>query len=137
MFVEQLSKEDLIEYITKIELINGDNKVNERFDFSAMSNYKVGKGRISFGIRDMKFNFTDFDYSTNYRIPLYKGVHNKNWLSFMSKKFGNPYKIAFLTFREQEKKSVLDATAKRFDEDTKKYIDGLSEKGLEESGIER
>ena len=43
----------------------------------------------------------------------------------MYKRFGNPYKIAFLSFREQEKRDILEAAAKRFDEDTAEYEDGL------------
>lgn len=123
MFVEQLSREDLINYITNYELPQYDDYVKQQYDFNAITNYKVSDGKITFRIRDKKFKFTDFDYTTNYKIALYNGVHNERWLNFMSKKFGNPYKIAFLTFREQEKESVLEATAKRFDEDTIKYAE--------------
>ena len=125
MFVEQLSREDLIDYITNYELVKYDDYVRSQYDFNAISNYKVSKGKITFRIRDKKFKFTDFDYTTNYVIALYKGVHNGRWLHFMSRKFGNAYKIAFLTFREQEKNSVLEATGKRFDEDTLKYVEGF------------
>ena len=125
MFVEKLSKKDIIEYITKYELPNYDDYVKSQYDFSAITNYKVGEGKITFKIRDKKFKFTDFDYTTNYTIALYNGVHHKRWLSFMYKRFGEEYRQAFLSFREQEKIAVLNATEKRFDEDTEKYGDVL------------
>ena len=125
MFVEHLTKEDLIDYLTNYELVNYNEFAKSRYDFNAIEDYKVKEGKITFRIRDIKLKFTDFDYNTNYTIKLYNGVHNKSWINFMYKKFGSKYKAAFLTFREQEKSAILEATAKRFDEDTSKYENGL------------
>ena len=125
MFVEQLTKEDLIEYLTNHELIKYDESIKSQYDFSLIENYKVKEGKITFKIRDIKLKFTDFDYNTNYTLKLYNGVHNKCWINFMYKKFGTKYKTAFLTFREQEKSAILEAAAKRFDEDTSKYENEL------------
>jgi len=125
MFVEQLSKEDIIEYITNYELPKYDDYMKNQYDFKAITNYKVSEGKITFRIRDKKFKFTDFDYTTNYIIACYNGVHSKRWLNFMYKRFGEEYKQAFLSFREREKIEVLKAAEKRFDEDTSKYGDVL------------
>lgn len=123
MFVEKLSKEDLIDYISKYELVNYDEYARSQYDFNAITNYNVREGKITFRINDKKFKFTDFDYTTNFIIRFQKGTHNEKWLHFMFKKFGNPYKVAFLTFREQEKKRVLEKTEKNFDDKTLEYVD--------------
>ena len=88
-------------------------------------NTEVNKDQwISTGTnKDVGFKFTDFDYNTNYTIVLYKGVHDKDWIKFMYEKFGEEYKEAFLNFREEEKRQILEDTAKRFDEDTMEYGD--------------
>ena len=129
MFVEQLTRDEIIDYITKDELTKYltkyDDYVSKEYDFNEITDYEVSEGEITFRIRDKKFKLTDFDYTTNYTTTLYNGFHCKSWLSFMYKRFGNPYKIAFLSFREQEKRDILEAAAKRFDEDTAEYEDGL------------
>ena len=125
MFVERLTIEDIKEYIINYELSQYDDFVKKDYDFNAVSNLKVSDGKITFRIRDIKFKFTDFDYKSNRIISLYDGVHSKRWLNFMYKRFGEEYRQAFLSFREQEKIAVLNATEKRFDEDTEKYGDVL------------
>ena len=125
MFVEQLTKEDLIDYLVNYELAKYDEFAKSKYDFNSIENYKVKEGKITFKIRDIKLKFTDFDYNTNYIIKLYNGVHNKSWINFMYKKFGAKYKTAFLAFREQEKSAILEAAAKRFDEDTYEYENSL------------
>lgn len=121
MFVEQLSREDLIDYITKHELVKYDEYTRSQYNFNAITDYNVCEGNITFRINNKKFMFTDFDYLENSR----KSTHNKRWLYFMFKKFGNPYKLAFLAFREQEKKRKLKAIEKGFDDETLKYVDGF------------
>lgn len=125
MFVEKLTKDEIIDFITNHEIAKRNDYVKVQYDFNEIDNYNVSESEITFRIRDKKFKFTDFDYSSNYTNTSYSGLHDKNWLRFMYNRFGNPYKIAFLSFREQEKRDILEATAKRFDEDTEMYENGL------------
>lgn len=122
MFVEKLKKEDLIEFLTTKKLIKFDEDIKSNL-FNAIEKYKVKEGEITFQIRNRRFKFIDFDYISNYTIKLYNGLHDQDWLEFMYEKFEEEYKSAFLDFREQEKKQVLEDYAKRFDEDTAKYGD--------------
>lgn len=122
MFVEKLKKEDLIEFLTTKKLIKFDEDIKSNL-FNAIEKYKVKEGEITFQIRNRRFKFIDFDYISNYTIKLYNGVHDQDWLEFMYEKFEEEYKSAFLDFRKQEKKQVLEDYAKRFDEDTAKYGD--------------
>ena len=124
MFVEKLTKDDIVNYIANYEIVKYDESVKRQYDFNLISNYKVTAGKITFSIRNINFEITDFDFETNYTIKL-KGVHNKNWLNFMYEKFGDAYKKAFLAYRSQEKKKLLEETAKNFDDDTADYEGGL------------
>lgn len=126
MFVEQLSKEDFIDYLTKYELVRYDEYTKSQYDFNAITDYKVCEGKVTFRINDKKFKFTDYYFRTNYIIVLRRDAHDKNWLNFMFKKFGNPYKFAFLKFRELEKSRVLDETGAIFDNDTLNYVEGFN-----------
>ncbi|MGN0798196.1 MAG: hypothetical protein ACI4L7_01280 [Christensenellales bacterium] len=131
MFVEQLSIEELINYIIDYDLPQYDEHVRHQYDFDAIADYKVSDGSVTFRIDDMIFNFTDFDYATNYTRDLRYGLHNEKWLNFMTRKFGKTYTSAFLNFRKKEKEILLKVTAKNFDNNTINYAKKMCENNAE------
>lgn len=136
MFVEKLTKDELIQFITNNELKrNRENRNDEfpefedarqrelsrNFDFANISNYSVKNGKVSFKININKFVFTDFDYISPFMIRLKANIVDKDWIRFMSDKFGDEYKTAFLEYRKKQKEKYLKETAEKYDNQTKNY----------------
>ena len=120
MFVENLTKSDFLEYVSKDKEIlkdfwNREISIDDIFDFN------VEKGRVSFSIGRVDFVFTDFDAFNNYMFRGYNGTHNKEWISFMYSKFGEDYKYAFYKFRTLEKRRFLRRVGEQFDKETAKF----------------
>lgn len=92
MFVEQLSKEELLTYLIEYEY-NDKNIGMKLLNVNNMKYFHSKDGIVSFYLKTTTHQFSDFDYKNNYRLRTYEGLHNKNWLNFMYEKFGTPYYI--------------------------------------------
>ena len=126
MFVEKLTKEEVLGFYRDCLIRNGEEYVLEFLDnLEDAKDYKNMGDKITYILKGIKFTITDFEYSSEKTFRLYAGLHNRDWLKFMYKRFGEPYRQAFIESRKQERKRVLTFFAKRFDNDTAKYLSEL------------
>ena len=140
MFVEKLTIDELVQFITNNELISYSENVDSmypeyekmrqiaisrKYDFSNISNYSVKNGKASFNIDSNEFLFTDFDYISPFVIRLIDGIVDKDWIKFMANKFGDEYKAAFLEYRQEQKEKKLKEYAENYDDYTKSYEEEL------------
>ena len=150
MFVEKLKKEDIISFIKancvdnveyekakpgeseeykRLREFSNDWKkqeIDRIYDTSRIKNYETKDGKISFEINSKKFTFTDFDFIQSGVIKLKSYALDTDWLKFMASKFGDEYKKAFATHRQQEKEEYLKNESKKFDDYTKTCKDELN-----------
>ena len=154
MFVEKLTKEDLIDFI-KCKNFTSDEDEKVVFDFDNMTDLVVKSGKVSFSLPYKKYTKPyryilnhcsripdfktrevegfliieafDFGFSIDETFSIRNDVLNKSWLRFMYSKFGEKYKKEFLKFREAKKAEVLKATASEFDNETKKWTNSLED----------
>lgn len=120
MFVERLTKEELLAFVLKDEAVKYEY-IKRCGTVDAIRYFSVDNGRVTFSIGNIDFVFTDFDVSNNYMFRSYNGGHNKAWIQFMYDKFGEDYRLAFYKFRTQEKRRLLKRVADQFDKDNRVY----------------
>lgn len=101
MFIEKLSRNEILEFYEKIYLKRLVNV--ERFAPDKIENYAYKNGKITFQVFFRHFTITDFDFKDSEMGQLKSGIHDPCWLKFMYKKFGNRYAVTFFKYIKEEK----------------------------------
>ncbi len=138
MFVEKLSKNDIVKYYDDV-IYKGLNKtfyekgLHDYLDLYTskdIENYVIDNGVICFNVRNLNFKISDFDIVTNSEMRLKKHAHNEKWLKFMYKKFGENYLNEFCKLRESNKQTAINDLSAEFDKKTKQYCDAIKQEDL-------
>lgn len=149
MFVEKLSKQDIIDFYVNVYLESfkkdsyflyykneTNSKLNEYIEDNLSPNnitlYKVVGDKITFSVDNHNIKISDFDFISNRVRGFEDGIHNKDWLIFMANKFGDEYATAFLDFKNKEEQLKKIANNFNCKKDNKLHY-SLSKKLKEES----
>lgn len=122
MFVEKLTKEDIVEYLKKY--VWSYRKYAFLRSPKTVENFEVKNGQITCDLNDIGvyYTFRDFTFS---EVVTEKPEIEQSWLNFMYAKFGEEYKKAFLNYRANRKDVEIEKAKQRYDQQTKDYVASL------------
>ena len=121
MFVEKLTKEDIVEYL-KENVWSRNTGLYGKNPEKHIIYFDVENGEIHLKADIFRYVFSDFSFSEYSTFLQCRTMPNNKYLKLMYSRFGEDYKKEFLKFRETEKARVLNS----FDDETKNFASNLS-----------
>ena len=115
MFIERLNKEEIINYC-KDDL----RKFQEEIPFlyfnpDEVNKYTLADGKVTLDISGVSYSISDFDLTNYDKVRHDSSTADIDWIKYMYKKFGEEYKKAFFSYREEQKNKTVAETINKFD----------------------